>query len=156
MAQEIERKFLPASEGWRGLAAGTPYLQGYLCSSKEQTVRVRLAGDQGFLTIKGATRGISRAEFEYAIPEEDAKDLFKLCQAPLIQKTRYCIHHGGLVWEVDEFFGANRGLILIEVELASVEQQLLKPDWAGEEVSGDARYTNAMLSRHPYLSWKKE
>lgn len=156
MAQEIERKFLPASEGWRGRAAGTPYLQGYLCASKEQTVRVRLAGDQAFLTIKGPSQGISRAEFEYPIPLADARELFLLCPLPLIEKTRYRIEHAGLIWEVDEFSGANSGLILIEVELAFAEQAFVKPDWVGEEVSADSRYTNAMLSRRPYSTWAKE
>lgn len=156
MAQEIERKFLPANEGWRGLAAGTAYLQGYLCASKGQTVRVRLAGEQALLTIKGPTQGISRAEFEYAIPVADARELFLLCPLPPIEKTRYRIKHAGLIWEVDEFFGANSGLVLIEVELASAGQEIIKPGWVGEEVSTDSRYANAMLSLHPYSTWKKD
>ena len=156
MGQEIERKFLPASDDWRGLATGTSYRQGYLCANREQTVRVRLAGDTGFITIKGPTQGISRAEFEYPIPVADARELLELCSLPLIEKTRYRIDCAGLVWEVDEFFGENLGLVLIEVELSSPEQRVLLPDWVGEEVSGDARYTNAMLSRYPYASWKKE
>lgn len=155
LAQEIERKFLPASEGWRGCAAGTPYLQGYLCAGKGQTVRVRLAGDQAFLTIKGPTQGISRAEFEYPIPEADVRELFLLCPLPLIEKIRYSIEYAGLIWEVDEFFGANRGLVVIEVELDSAEQTFIKPEWVGAEVSGDSRYSNAMLSRRPYSTWEK-
>ena len=155
MGQEIERKFPPASEAWRGCAAGTPYRQGYLCASKGQTVRVRLAGGQAFLTIKGPAQGISRAEFEYPIPVADARELFLLCPLPLIEKTRYRIAYEGLIWEVDEFSGANSGLVLIEVELASAEQIVAKPDWVGEEVSGDSRYSNAMLSRQPYTAWGK-
>ena len=154
MAQEIERKFLPAGDGWRGRAAGTPYLQGYLCAIKGQTVRVRLAGDQAFLTIKGPSQGISRAEFEYSIPVADARELFLLCPLPLIEKTRYRIEHAGLIWEVDEFFGANSGLVLIEVELISAEQTVIKPDWVGEDVSSDSRYSNAMLSFQPYTTWR--
>ena len=156
MAQEIERKFLPANNAWRGQAAGIPYVQGYLCASQGQTVRVRLAGSQAFLTIKGPTQGISRAEFEYPIPEADARELFLLCPLPLIEKNRYCIEHAGLIWEVDEFSGANSGLVLIEVELTCAEQEILKPSWVGEEVSADSRYSNAMLSRHPYNTWKKD
>ncbi len=153
MAEEIERKFLPAHDGWRGLAEAELYRQGYLCADAEKTVRVRIAGTQGFLTVKGPTRGICRAEFEYAIPTADAEQLLQLCPAPLIEKKRYRICHGALLWEVDEFLGANAGLVLIEVELSRENQALDKPDWVGREVSGEVRYSNAMLSRHPYTRW---
>lgn len=154
MALEIERKFLPAHDGWRGLTEPELYRQGYLCASAEKTVRVRLAAARGFLTVKGPTRGIGRVEFEYAIPTADAEQLLCLCPGPLIEKKRYRIHHGALLWEVDEFLGANSGLVLIEVELPRQDLPLDdKPDWVGREVSGEPRYTNAMLSRHPYTSW---
>jgi adenylate cyclase len=155
VAQEIERKYLPAHDGWRGLAPGIMYRQGYLCASPERTVRVRLAGDQAFLTIKGQTQGISRAEFEYVIPLADATALLALCSGPLVEKKRHRIATHGLIWEVDEFYGDNAGLVVIEVELACATQKVVKPDWVGEEVSHDPRYTNAMLSRYPYCSWKK-
>lgn len=155
MALEIERKFLPAHDGWRGLAEPELYRQGYLCTSAENTVRVRLTAAQGFLTVKGPTQGICRAEFEYAIPVADAELLLRLCPAPLIEKKRYRIRCGALLWEVDEFLGANSGLVLIEVELPHADLPLEdKPDWVGREVSGQPRYTNVMLSRHPYTSWE--
>ena len=110
MAQEIERKFLLKSDGWRGLAEGVTYRQGYLCASKERTVRVRVAGEHGFLTIKGATVGAARAEYEYEIPLADAHALLTtLCPPPLIEKKRYTIVYRGFTWEVDEFFGDNQG-----------------------------------------------
>lgn len=153
MAVEIERKFLPAGDGWRGLAAGTHYVQGYLAAERACTVRVRLAGASAFLTVKGHGEGLARPEFEYPIPATDAAQLLDLCPLPLVEKTRFRIPLNGLVWEVDEFAGNNSGLVLIEVELASPDQPLEKPDWVGEEVSTDPRYSNAMLARHPYRTW---
>ncbi|PIE90899.1 MAG: adenylate cyclase [Acidobacteria bacterium] len=153
MGKEIERKFLVKSDTWRELARGVHYCQGYLSSVKERTVRVRTIEDKGFLTIKGISTGISRLEYEYPIPVEDARALLNICEKPLIEKSRYKIEHGGLVWEVDEFYGDNAGLILAEVELESEDQAYEKPDWIGEEVSSDPRYYNANLIKEPYTSW---
>lgn len=157
MPTEIERKFLVQGDGWRSLGAGQLYCQGYLVAAPEKTVRVRIVGNQGFLTIKGPTQGISRAEFEYTIPVEDARELLQtLCDRPWIEKTRYRIDYGGLVWEVDEFAGDNAGLILAEVELPDDQQTLDLPDWIGPEVSHDSRYFNANLTKFPYRQWKPQ
>lgn len=154
MATEIERKFLVRGDEWRQLATGVIYRQGYIASSKDCTVRVRVAGNQGYLTIKGDTQGISRAEYEYAIPLIDATELLNsLCQQPLIEKTRYRVPWHGVVWEVDEFAGENQGLTIAEVELTDPEQLLDLPDWIGEEVSNDPRYFNANLARNPFSRW---
>jgi adenylate cyclase len=151
---EIERKFLVVGEAWRSLASGSLYIQGYLTSSAERTVRVRLVGDQGFLTIKGASQGYSRAEYEYNIPAADALEMLRqLCQQPLIEKMRYKIPVQGLVWEVDEFAGENQGLIMAEVELQSPDQEVVLPSWIGKEVTGDPRYYNASLAKFPFKDW---
>lgn len=155
MAQEIERKFLLAGEGWRGLAEGIAYRQGYLCAAKERSVRVRIAGEQGFLTIKGATIGAARSEYEYEIPLTDAREMLDaLCPQPQIEKKRYTIPYRGFTWEVDEFFGLNQGLIVAEIELEREDQPFERPNWIGEEVTGDARYYNAALCAAPYTTWK--
>jgi len=155
MGVEIERKFLPAGNEWKRLAAGTAYRQGYLCADKERTVRVRTVGDQGFITVKGASIGLARLEYEYKIPIDDANALLdRLCQKPLIEKHRYKIDHAGFTWEVDEFSGENDGLVVAEIELESEGQLFDKPDWIGKEVTGDRRYFNANLIRYPYSQWK--
>ncbi len=154
MATEIERKFLVKGEEWRSLGAGTVYRQGYLSSKKGCSVRVRLAGDQGFLTIKGLTKGFSRTEFEYPIPADDAKEMLdNLCERPLIEKTRHKIEYAGLIWEVDEFAGENQGLIVAEVELSDENYRLELPDWIDKEVSDDPRYYNVNLVQNPYSQW---
>ncbi len=154
MANEIERKFLVRDERWRSLATGTEYRQGYIPSKDGYSVRVRIADNQGFLTIKGPTVGISRLEFEYPIPVEDAqKMLDQLCERPQIEKTRYKIELDGLIWEVDEFAGDNQGLIVAEVELTDENQTIQLPDWIGEEVSEDLRYFNINLAKHPFSQW---
>lgn len=154
MGTEIERKFLVKENSWRSLAAGTIYRQGYLNSAKERTVRVRTIDDKGFLTIKGVTTGASRVEYEYEIPVADADALLDdLCEKPLIEKNRYKIDFEGFVWEVDEFFGENQGLIVAEVELESEDQAFEKPGWIGEEVTGDPKYFNSNLINNPYLKW---
>ncbi len=154
MAQEIERKYLLTGDQWRNLAEGTHYRQGYLSTVKERTVRVRTIGEKGYLTIKGITVGISRLEFEYEIPTDDANELLdELCERPIIEKHRYKIPYGGLVWEVDEFHGVNEGLVIAEVELESDDQAIDVPAWVGEEVSGDPRYFNAALVRCPFNTW---
>ena len=154
MGVEIERKFLLNGDEWRSLARGTVYRQGYLSSQKERTVRVRTVDDQGFLTIKGASVGMTRLEYEYEIPVEDAVALLEeLCEKPIIEKIRRKIDYAGFVWEVDEFLGENEGLIMAEIELENEEQPFEKPPWIGEEVSGDARYFNSNLSRKPFSVW---
>ena len=153
MGTEIERKFLVQGDGWRS-AAGLRLSQGYLCRDVARTVRVRLAGSQAFLTVKGASVGATRAEFEYPIPVDDARQLLALCDGPLIDKTRHTLNHAGMVWEVDEFHGANEGLVVAEIELASEDQAFGKPPWLGREVTDDARYFNSYLAAHPYTTWQ--
>ncbi len=128
-------------------------LQGYLNRDMERTVRVRIAGEQAFLTIKGASRGAVRAEFEYEIPLEDAEQLLKLSDGPVVEKIRYVLNHKGLIWEVDEFLGENHGLVVAEVELTSESQSFEKPNWVGREVTEDLRYFNSNLAAHPYSTW---
>ena len=155
MGIEIERKFLVISDEWKGLAEGVEYRQGYLSVSKERTVRVRIAGDAAFLTIKGQASGISRMEYEYPIPVEDARVLLaELCEQPIIAKKRYKIECQGFVWEVDKFFGENEGLLVAEIELDREDQEFVKPAWVGEEVSSDRRYSNASLVKSPFSTWK--
>jgi adenylate cyclase len=153
MGKEIERKFLVRGDAWRALAKGVRYRQGYLSTVKERTVRVRTVGERGFLTVKGVTVGATRREFEYDIPADDAASLLELCEQPLVEKVRYKIPFGGLVWEVDEFEGANQGLIVAECELTSEDQKIEPPAWIGEEVSGDPRYFNSNLIAHPFTKW---
>ncbi|MDO8048652.1 CYTH domain-containing protein [Janthinobacterium sp. SUN211] len=154
MGIEIERKFLLAGDAWRGLGQSVLLRQGYLSSARERVVRVRIEGEQAMLTIKGANVGATRGEWEYPIPLADAAELLDgLCEQPLIEKVRHRIEHAGMVWEVDEFLGANAGLVVAEIELASEDQLFEKPDWIGAEVSGDARYYNANLIRHPFSQW---
>ena len=154
MGTEIERKFLLKGDSWRSLSKGTQYRQGYLNSSKERIVRVRTVDDKGYLTIKGITVGATRVEYEYDIPETDAKAMLDdLCEKPIIEKRRYKIDFGGFVWEVDEFFGDNSGLIVAEVELESEDQRFEKPDWIGDEVTGDPKYFNSNLIINPYIKW---
>lgn len=154
MGQEIERKFLPVGEQWRLSGEGVLYRQGYICSGPV-TVRIRTAGDKGFLTVKGPTQGLARAEFEYAVPFSDAQIMLEtLAEKPLIEKRRYSIPYAGLIWEVDEFFGFNQGLIVAEVELESEDQPFVKPPWIGREVTDDPRYRNSALVKFPYTLWK--
>lgn len=152
MAIEIERKFLLANDTWHKLIGqSTRIAQGYLAT--DPTVRVRVKGEAGFLTIKGkSTDGISRAEFEYPIPVADALELLKLCPN-MLDKTRHLVEHAGFVWEIDEFHGENAGLIVAEIELPTVDTAFEKPEWIGTEVTGDVRYYNSMLSQIPYLKW---
>ena len=154
MAIEIERKFLVKHTDWLEHHSGTAYKQGYVVNSEGTTVRVRIAGDRGILTIKGGAVGLRRPEFEYEIPLEDAEEmLILLCAEPKIEKTRYKIPVGTHVWDVDIFHGDNDGLIVAEVELSSPNEAFEKPDWLAEEVTGDARYFNAQLIRNPFKDW---
>ena len=154
MGTEIERKFLIRDNSFRSLAQGTRYRQGYLNSAKERVVRVRTIDDKGFLTIKGITTGATRVEYEYEIPAKEAEAMLdELCEQPLIEKNRYKIGYKGFIWEVDEFFGENQGLILAEVELESEDQTYEKPEWIADEVTGDPKYFNSNLIQNPYKNW---
>jgi len=156
MGIEIERKFLVRGNSWRNLARGVRYRQGYIFASREKTVRVRVDGSSGSLTIKAGSKGIVRKEFEYEIPLSEADELLdQVCERPIIEKNRYTIEHDGLTWEVDEFFGENSGLIVAEVELERLDQSFSRPEWVDREVSGDSRYFNAALVRNPYCLWEK-
>ena len=154
MGVEIERKFLVTSDVWREGPPGVRICQGYLTRDPERTVRVRLAGEKAFLTIKGSTSNISRQEFEYAIPPDDARALLDLCLQPLVDKIRHERQHGGHLWEIDEFLGANAGLIVAEIELKDDGEEFERPEWIGREVSDDSRYYNACLAERPWSEWK--
>mgnify|MGYP001245831743 CR=1 FL=1 len=154
MSKEIERKFLVKGDYWRSLAKGTTYRQGYLNSAKERTVRIRTIDDKAFLTIKGLTVGATRNEYEYEIPLADCNAMLDaLAEKPIIEKKRLKVQCEGLIWEIDEFFGDNTGLIVAEVELKSEDQAFKKPEWVGDEVTGDPRYFNSNLIKHPYTKW---
>jgi len=154
MPEEIERKFLVVGDGWRENAEAEQLRQGFLSTEPERTVRVRLAGSQGSLTIKGKTIGARRQEFEYEIPGADAQRMLDtLCERPLIEKVRYTLCVGRHTWEVDVFEGENAGLVIAEVELESEEEAFDKPDWAGEEVTDEPRYFNSNLVAKPFRTW---
>ncbi len=152
MGKEIERKFLVKEGSWRN-AKATKCRQGFLSTVKERTVRVRTMENKGYLTIKGIAVGATRMEYEYEIPRQDADALLDICEKPLIEKNRSKVLDGGFVWEVDEFFGENRGLIVAEIELESEDQDFPRPDWVAEEVTGDSRYFNSNLIKNPYMQW---
>ena len=155
MGVEIERKFLVEGDAWRTLGESTLLRQGYLSLDPARTVRVRIDGEQAFITIKGKSVGASRGEWEYPIPVPEAAELLDgLCQQPLVEKVRHRIASGPHTWEVDEFLGANAGLVVAEIELGSEDEAFEKPDWIGREVTGDARYFNSRLISHPYSQWK--
>jgi len=156
MAKEIERKFLVTSEDWREGAHQVHYAQGYLSKEKECTVRVRIAEENAFLTIKGPVQGISRDEFEYPIPVEDAKEMLQLTSGNIVEKVRHRIQQGAHLWEVDEFLGKNRGLVVAEVELSDPSESIIFPPWIGKEVTGDPRYYNSSLAVLPFSEWKPE
>ena len=145
---------LIVEDSWRELAEGTFYRQGYLSTVKERTVRVRTIDDKGYLTIKGITIGATRAEYEYEIPAAEANEMLDtLCEQPIIEKKRYKIPSDGFTWEIDEFGGVNQGLIVVEIELEDENQEFSKPDWIGEEVTGDPRYFNSNLIANPFTTW---
>lgn len=154
MGIEIERKFLPASDAWRGLGQPTLMRQGYLAADPVRTVRVRIEGERAVITVKGKSTGASRGEWEYEIPVPDAAELLALCEQPLVEKTRHRIEHQGHTWEVDEFQGENAGLVVAEIELGAEDEAFDKPAWIGREVTGDPRYYNSSLMRLPYSRWK--
>lgn len=157
MPQEIEHKFLVRLDVWKPAEPGVLYRQGYLSSAKERVVRVRIAGERAYLTIKGPAQGITRLEFEYALPAADAATMLDLlCEPPLIEKTRYRQTFGGRTWEIDVFHGDNAGLVVAELEVADESEQFEQPPWLGREVSGDPRYFNANLVGNPYKNWRAQ
>ena len=156
MAVEIERKFLVNTIPTQQINRSKKVKQGYMVNDEHQVVRVRSMDSDHFLTIKSNTRGLSRLEFEYQIPKEDAMDMFKhLCGPSIIEKTRHYIETPNHIWEVDEFHGKNKGLIVAEIELKSEDEQFDIPDWVDDEVSDDPRYYNMNLITNPYENWKK-
>jgi len=156
MGIEIERRFLVRSDDWRVAADdGVYYCQGY-CPAGNGILRVRLAGNQGYITIKGRPRGYARAEYEYPIPEKDARELLELvCLGPRVEKHRYHVTCGGKLWEVDVFHGDNDGLVMAEIELRSETETFTRPSWAGTEVTADSRYCNAALAQNPFCQWRE-
>jgi adenylate cyclase len=154
MGLEIERKFLVKNDNWKSVAdSGTKVKQGYLNSEMERTVRVRTASEKGILTIKGKNQNLTRAEFEYEIPIDDADALMNLCEKPIIEKTRHLVKMDTNTWEIDVFEGKNKGLVVAEIELQSEDQVVQYPDWLGQEVSTDARYFNSSLIKNPFENW---
>lgn len=154
MNLEIERKFLVPDATFLRDIPGERLVQAYIAATDRATVRVRIAGPRAWLTLKGATQGITRRELEYPIPLADAEIcLGELCAEGVVAKTRYRVPYGGHVWEVDVFEGANAGLVLAEIELDTADETFERPGWLGEEVSADPRYFNSSLARHPYGSW---
>jgi adenylate cyclase len=157
MGTEIERKFLLKSDAWRSQSVGKLYRQGYVFKSTDVTVRIRIVETQGYITLKGKAEQYARPEFEYEIPVDDAQVMLELwCHPRIVEKIRYQVPFGNLVWEVDEFQGFNQGLVLAEVELASNSQAFELPDWIGQEVSDQARYYNSSLAVYPYTQWMIE
>ncbi len=154
MGEEIERKFLVRGDAWRATAKSSAFRQGFLSTEPERTVRVRLAGERGWLTIKGITVGARRAEYEYEIPGDDAALMLEtLCKRPLIEKVRHTLVVAEHTWEIDVFEGDNAGLVVAEVELAAEDEKFERPAWLGEEVTDDLRYFNSSLVQHPYKDW---
>ena len=156
MPTEIERKFLVDHQKWEALIkpTGKLYKQGYILSDEKRTVRIRVANDAAYITLKGASTGISRSEYEYTIPVNEGNEILNNFATSSIQKTRYNIEYAVHTWEVDVFTGDNTGLIIAEIELQNEDEQFEKPEWVGQEVSHDNRYTNASLSVYPYKDWK--
>ena len=156
--QEIERKFLVRGEGYKDMARGGSRIrQGYICSDRGRTVRVRLRGDRGYLAIKGprADGGLSRYEFEKEITPAEAEELFRLCEPGAIDKTRWLVDCGRHTFEVDEFHGENNGLVVAEVELRSTDEPFERPPFLGDEVTGDRRFYNSSLTRRPFCAWSE-
>ena len=153
--QEIERKFLVVGDFKSAAYSSSRIVQGYISSQRGRTVRVRIRDDKGYLTIKGAgnASGTSRYEWEKEIPLDEARQLMALCEPGVIDKTRYLVRSGKHVFEVDEFYGDNEGLVMAEVELTSEDEPYERPPFLGEEVTGDARYYNSQLMKHPFTQW---
>ena len=153
---EIERKFLVQKDKWLSVSKppGILYIQGYLSIDEAKVIRVRVAGEQGFLTIKGKSETFSHPEYEYSIPVDDARELINRFTTTQVEKVRIRIPAGKHVWEVDEFRGENKGLLMAEIELEHPDEVFEKPEWVGEEVTGDKRYYNSYLARYPYKGWE--
>ena len=157
MAQEIERKFMVKSDAFKAEAfKQTRITQGYLSSAPERTVRVRVKGDKGFITVKGIgnATGASRFEWEKEISVEEVRDLLPLCEPGIIDKMRFLVKNGEYTFEIDEFYGDNEGLTMAEIELPDEDTEFQRPEWLGEEVTGDKRFYNSMLTKNPYKNWK--
>ncbi|WP_167608136.1 CYTH domain-containing protein [Maribellus sediminis] len=150
---EIERKFLVDINKWHPATEGHKIIQGYLSTDKNRVVRVRVKGDNAYLTIKGESKGISRTELEYEIPFNDAKILLEMCVDFPVEKIRYVQEFEGKVWEIDVFENVNEGLVMAEVELQDEKEEIVLPHWISKEVSDDKRYFNAWLAKHPYSTW---
>lgn len=152
---EIERKFLIANDDWKqDVSNSTIIKQGYLNSTPERTVRIRVRGEKAYLTIKGKNENLTRKEFEYEIPLAEGNELLMLCEKPIIEKIRHLVKIEHHTWEIDVFDGENKGLIVAEIELTSENELFTKPNWLGDEVSNDVRYYNSALIRFPYSKWK--
>ena len=158
MATEIERKFLLQSSAWRASVHRSTLLrQGYLANNDRVSVRVRIAGEGGFLSVKAMTPGLARAEYEVQVPLVDAQQMLDtLCERPLIEKWRHLVDVGGMTWEIDEFLGDNAGLIVAELELPATDATFVRPPWVGQEVTQDVRYYNFKLAQHPYCRWPEQ
>lgn len=152
MGVEIERKFL-VKEGWQPTGESVSIKQGYLPGTGPMLVRIRLEDQRALLTLKGRTEGVTRSEYEYEIPVQDAQELLLRCRKKVVEKTRYFVIHGDYTWEVDVFAGANKGLVVAELELSDEDEAFDHPDWLGAEVSSDARYYNSNLAEHPFSEW---
>lgn len=157
MAKEIEKKYLVLNDSYKESSTVTYIQQGYITTKKEGVVRVRVKDDKGYITIKGQNHGAVRLEYEYSIPVEEAKEMIEnLCQKPVIEKRRYNYRASdGHLWEIDEFFGDNEGLVVAEIELLNEDEAYDLPEWVGEEVTSDMRYYNSNLMQNPYINWKK-
>jgi adenylate cyclase len=156
MGFETERKFLIEKDLWYAVKkpAGSDIQQAYLLNEPQKVIRIRVIDDSGYITIKGPVVNMTRLEYEFPVPKNEALEIMNHFTKAVIQKTRYKIEFAGKIWEVDEFWGDNEGLIIAEIELASADDQFLKPAWIGEEVTSDPRYYNSYLSEHPFNSWQ--
>ena len=149
MGTEIERKFLVNGLDWERNHYRS-IKQGYLCTEPDRTVRIRLIDSEAFITIKGRSRGITRSEYEYPIPTNEGQEMLRMCTGHIISKKRFIVNYNNTIWEVDQFEGAHKGLVIAEVELQSEQQEFEKPSWLGKEVSTDPKFTNSYLAQHPY------
>jgi len=155
MSIEIEHKFLLANDTWRQqVQRSVVFRQGYLSSQATSSIRVRISDEKAWLNIKSATIGTQRHEYEYEIPLQDANEILDmLCRKPIIEKMRHYVHNDGNVWEIDEFYGENEGLIIAEIELSDINESFSRPEWVGDEVTNDIRYYNNNLAVYPYSNW---
>jgi len=154
MAIETERKYLLKNDNWKQNSTPVLIRQGYLFTSENSAMRVRIQGEKAFINIKSSKNGLTRLEYEYAVPTDDANEILdKLCHQPLIVKNRYIVNYCGKKWEIDEFLDENEGLVVAEIELKAENEEFEKPEWIGEEVTFEKRYYNSQLTAHPYKKW---